>query len=199
MTPRIKKPEALTLDQRLEAAKLLKEQAAQMQEDLDSMTKPRLGPNGEVIQDGRILSALDMRRLRQDIIDRRLEAIALEGSAQDNNMGQLRRRLDQLRRRNEQLEQLVRLHGLTMPGYREREPDAPAAKADVGEVGAGDVAAVEAPVIEDPGDVAAVVEVAPPPKAARAPKPKTPRGKAAVVAPKGAPPPDVYEPRHKMC
>lgn len=160
MTPRIKKPEALTLEQRLEAAKLLKEQADQMQEDLDSMTKPKLGPNGEVIQEGRILSALDMRRLRQDIIDRRLEAIALEGSAQDNDMGQLRRRLDQLRRRNEQLEQIIKLHGLTLPGYPEREP-LPVVAAEV-----------------------APVKVAPPERveAARAAKGK-PRGKAAAVGP----------------
>jgi len=167
MTPRIKKPEALTLEQRLEAAKLLKEQADQMQEDLDSMTKPKLGPNGEVIQEGRILSALDMRRLRQDIIDRRLEAIALEGSAQDNDMGQLRRRIDQLRRRNEQLEQIIKLHGLTLPGYPEREPLP--------------VVAAEAPP---------PVKVAPPEKveAARAAKGK-PRGKAAGVGPGD------YEPR----
>lgn len=166
MTPRIKKPEALTLEQRLEAAKLLKEQADQMQDDLDSMTKAKLGPNGEVIHDGRILSALDMRRLRQDIIDRRLEAITLEGSVQDNDLAQLRRQITQLRRRNEQLEQIVKLHGLTLPGYPERDPLPPA------------------PPIEAPAPPA------PPTKTAPAP-PTKPRGKAAKAGGR----PDVYEPR----
>lgn len=190
--PRIKKPESLTMEQRLEAARLLRAGADQMQEDLDSMTKPKLGKNGEVIQEGKILTPIEIRRLRQDIIDCRLEAIALEGSAQENDLSNLRRALASLRRRNEQLEQLVKMHGLALPGYEEWTAPVVASVAEVG-ADAGAEAAAEVAVKVAAPDVV---------DAAKVERAKRPRGKAGVAMVSAGPAAvvkggDVYEPRHR--
>lgn len=200
MAFKIKNHDALTIEQKLEAAQIFTDLANDLEGELAEGTKPKLNSKGEVTG-GAALSPLDVQRKRRDMLDYKLEAIALRGSAQENDLSALRKRLASMTRRCLQLEQLCRMHGLKMPGYEmealeevaptsEKVEEVAAPAVDVAPVDVG--AAPTSPTSEkvakpSKSDVKARGKVAAKTEART-------RGKAAVVAPKA----DVYEPRNKM-